>query len=167
MQRSFWRENRFWLTVLGVLLVVLVYMFMPVSPDGHEPAGKTGCLSNMKQTATATAIYMGDHEERLPLENWMTSLMPFTRNRDMMGCPQVIRDDKHFGYALKLWALGINVTKVEDPVHTVMFFETEALGESVVANLAARCARHTPTGSNVSFMDAHARFMKLNDPKLK
>lgn len=81
-----------------------------------------------------------------------------------MECPQVIKDGKHFGYAVKLGLVGMNTLEVKDHDKTVMFFETDALGESVVANLAARCARHSKDGSIVTYLDTRARFVKFDEP---
>lgn len=138
-----------------------LFLFMPVHND-RRASVKTMCISNMKQTGGATALYSSDHDDRMPLANWMPSLMPYTKEQALMECPQVIKDGKHFGYALKFGVVGIDSLKVKDHETTVMFFETDALGESVIANLAARCARHAKNASNVSFLDTHVRFVKLD-----
>jgi hypothetical protein len=163
VHRSFWRENWFGIGILSLMGCFTLFLFFPVHQD-KQASVKTQCLSNIKQTSTATALYLSDNDDRMPLANWMTSLMAYIKDRELMQCPQVKRDGKHFGYALKLGAVGMNTLEVKDHDKTVMYFETDALGESVVANLAARCARHRPDGSNVSFLDTHARFVKLDAP---
>ncbi len=141
--------------ILGCLGLILVPIF---ARPGH-PAYLTTCKSNIKEIGTGTALYLGDNDDRMPLEDWMDSLLPYTKNRDMMGCPFVSR----YGYGLKIGVVGINASKEKDPEHTAMYFETDALGKSVVANLAARSGRHKK-GSHVGYLDTHAKFVRLGDP---
>lgn len=88
-----WRD---W-AVCGVISVCVLWILWPFQENHREPPGRSQCLSNLKQTATATSIYMSDHEERMPLANWMASMIPYIKGREIMECPLVLKDSKHFG----------------------------------------------------------------------
>ncbi len=115
------------------------------------------CLSNLKQLSTATAIYLSDSEEKMPLENWITLLQPYTKNSDIADCPEVAKEGKHFGYAYKFGLSSRDVNKIEDSANTVLYFETDALAKDVVANLAARSKTRHEGRTMVSFLDTHAK----------
>jgi hypothetical protein len=117
----------------------------------------------MKQVGTATAIYWSDYDDHMPLENWMECLEPTLKNPTLFVCPNIAKAKKGYGYAMKYGVVGIDTVEVMDPAFTVMYFETDALGRSVVANLAARSGRHN-NGSIIVSFDTHARFRRLTDP---
>lgn len=164
MQKSSWANS--WkvqvLIVFGIL-GCLGLMLIPVFSSTRHPAYLTTCKDNLKDIGTGSAIYLGDNDDRMPLENWMDCLHPYTKNPDVMGCPFVTRERKRFGYAFKLGVLGIKASTEKEPERTATFFETDALGKSVVANLAARSGRHKK-GSHVGYLDTHAKFVRLGDP---
>ncbi|MEQ1823263.1 MAG: hypothetical protein ABL949_12180 [Fimbriimonadaceae bacterium] len=153
IDRTIWHKNAFGIFVLGSLLVMSMALFFPLGYDNPNAAVKTHCLSNMKQTATATGIYMLDHDERMPLANWMPSLLPYSKDHRVTECPLIVKNRRRFGYALKGGNVGLNTHKLKDLEKTVMYFETDTLTESAVADLTARCARHRKDGSIVSFLD--------------
>ncbi len=93
----------------------------------------------------------------------MEGLFVYTRNREAMECPEIVKAEKHYGYAMKIGMIGLNIHTIAEPQATAVFFETDALGKSIVANLAARSGRHKG-GSLVGYMDSHAKFVRLGDP---
>lgn len=80
----------------------------------------------------------------------------------MFGCPTTFRVKPQTGFAYKLGLAAARLSSVQDPEHTVLFFETEALAHDVVANLAARCERHDRGGSNVVYADGHGKYENMN-----
>ncbi|MEQ1823241.1 MAG: hypothetical protein ABL949_12070 [Fimbriimonadaceae bacterium] len=165
MEKSSWAHN--WkvhvLVVFGIL-GCLWLILLPVWRTNGYPLHKVECLSNLKQLGTSTAIYLGDNDDRMPLENWMDDLYPFVKSLDLMECPLVTKEKKRYGYALKIGVVGIKASTEKEPERTATFFETDALGKSVVANLAARSGRHLKRGSHVGYLDTHVRFVPLGDP---
>ncbi|MEQ1936607.1 MAG: hypothetical protein ABL962_22370, partial [Fimbriimonadaceae bacterium] len=144
--------------VIKVLLcclvtAILMYPFLARRPRGMY---RDPCATNMKQIGTATAIYLGDNNDRMPLENWIDGLFAYTKNSDITDCPEIKKAGKHYGYAMKIGMIGLNALTIEEPGATAMYFETDALGKNVVANLAARGFRHNKAGSAVTFADTHA-----------
>ncbi|MEQ1823240.1 MAG: hypothetical protein ABL949_12065 [Fimbriimonadaceae bacterium] len=163
MEKSAWKVS--WpITVLLVcaLLGCVAAIVFPVFAQSGGYGPKTQCLSNIKQMSTATAIYWADHDDHMPLENWIDGLYPYTKSHEMTDSPEVTEEKKRYGYALKIGVLGVNAAKEKEPEHTAMYFETDALGKSVVANLAARSGRHNG-GSNVGYMDTHGKFKRLGE----
>lgn len=107
-------------------------------------------------------MYWSDNDDHMPLENWIDALDQIMKNPSHMDCPDVMKTQKHFGYAMLLGVAGLEVGKVKEPEKSVMYFETDALGRNVVANLAARSGRHS-NGSFLVFFDTHARYRKLGE----
>jgi hypothetical protein len=160
------RSTNRWM--LGVSLAVFfgcgIFVLVPVWTDSHPVSAGTQCLSNIKQISTATAIYLSDSNDRLPPENWISVLKPYTLNDDLANCPEVSENGNQFGYAYKFGLRSRDVSKLSDPENTVLYFETDALSKNVVANLAARSSTRHKTA--VSFLDTHAKRLPA-DAKLK
>lgn len=150
------------MTVL--VAVVALFVFWPVYAGDGRSHPKTQCLSNVKQLAVAMQIYMSDADERLPAHGWLPELVPYMRNEEPLTCPEVL--PAKYGYAMNVALMGIDGGKVKDPARAILFFETDALGRGVVANLAARNRdRHDGKGSNVSYLDSHAKsILKEDEP---
>ncbi|MEQ1933040.1 MAG: hypothetical protein ABL962_04060 [Fimbriimonadaceae bacterium] len=142
-----------------------VILYKPIL-SAREASPHVQCLSNMKQLGTATAIYLADANDRMPLDNWMSALYPYTKNAAMMNCSELVREDKHFGYAYKFGLSGLDSTLIKTPENTVLYFETDALAKDLVVNLAARTKTRHEGLSGVSFVDTHAKRLPA-DAKLK
>lgn len=137
---------------LALAAIILFPVFAQPSQNGHRPV----CLSNLKQLSTAMLIYEFDFDDRLPLENWADAILIYLKHEDLLHCPQAAQ----YGYAMNMEVVGAKV-KEEDPkrARTVLLFDTDALGRNVVANLAARSRSRHKGGSNVSYLDARARWV--------
>lgn len=167
LSRPFWPKNWWQLFAvlfvccgcLGFILYKPIMAARPVSPG-------TICISNLKQLSTASAIYWGDNDERLQLENWISLLKPYTQDSEVSDCAELADDGKHFGYAYKFGLCGLNFEEFKDPANTVLYFETDALAKDLVANLAARTQTRHEGLSVVSFVDTHAKRLPA-DAKLK
>lgn len=147
-----------WIAIgTGLVIVLSVVVLLPVTTH-HPGAPNATCRSNLKQLGYALQIYMTDSDERLPPTGWAAELEPYIKNEDMLTCPIVSRDRKaKFGYAMNSEVMGIDAAKVKDPAKTVVFFETDALGRGVVANLAARNRDRHKGKSHVAYLDTQAR----------
>lgn len=107
----------------------------------------------------------------LPKTGWVKQLTPtvryppdWTKEDDgIWSCPDVLLQRKHGGYAMNFAVMGKRLADYEHPATTAMFFETDALGIDVIANLAARCGRHNG-GSLIAYLDSHGTFRKLGEP---
>jgi prepilin-type N-terminal cleavage/methylation domain-containing protein/prepilin-type processing-associated H-X9-DG protein len=88
------------LVVIAVIAVIAAILF-PVFAQVREKARQTGCASNMKQIATALAMYAQDYDETMPAEvaappvnggndtevPYDRQLAPYVRNDQVYACP--------------------------------------------------------------------------------
>lgn len=141
-------------TMIVAVLGYIAYPFLiPKEQEGH----RTFCLSTVRQLGTSTQIYLSDSNDVLPLDPWMDCLSPYAKNEQMYTCVE-LKSPLKYGYAYHLPLVGQPTSKF--PVETtVLFFETDALGRNVVANLAARDLDRHKGGSNVVYLDNHARIV--------
>lgn len=98
------------LLVVIAIIAILAAILFPVFAQARESAKRTVLLSNMKQVGTGAAIYVSDNDDRLPnafvedpgiqypfqivgtrrIGTWITSVMPYMKNWDMMGDYQYV-----------------------------------------------------------------------------
>jgi len=121
---------------------------------------------NLKQMAINMVLYTESHDGRMPKDEWMAPIAQ-AMHETQFTCPHLSSEKKQWGYAMNLAVSGATVDKVNPS--QVMFFETDALGKDVIANLAARAPRRHPSsegeGSNIVRMDSSAKFVLEGDPK--
>lgn len=144
----------------GVMAVgALGLLVCPCVCGGNFATPKKGCLSNLKQLSQSLLVYAAANDDLAPFQEWMTCLVPGTTGENVGSCPLVVKDDKQYGYAMNAEIIGSKLSTL-DPT-TVAMFDTDALGASVIANLAARANRHG-LGGNVGRVDGSAKFVRDN-----
>lgn len=147
-----------WLLAIAVL-ILLFFVFMPIGGTSKYAAAKTACLSNMKQLTRALEMYSNSNDGKTPIGDW-AKVLPI-KDKRILSCPLLAMDKRgDWGYAMNSKMVGIAVNKVKSPEKAVVFFETDALGPSVIANLSARVLRRHGPGSIQAFLDGHARFIR-------
>lgn len=148
-----------WWIALGTAgaLVLVAAVLLPVTTSNPGAPNAT-CLWNLSELGRALNIYIGDYDEHLPSIGWADELRPYYKNEDMLTCP-IVREvrQSEFGYAMNSAIMGIDAAKVKNPAKAVVFFETDALGRGVVANLAARNRVRHKGKSHVAYLDMQAR----------
>src|SRR5690349_8535220 len=91
------------LLVVIAIIAILAAILFPVFAQAKVAAKKTVALSNAKQLATATMIYMNDTDDTFPKTyfgfpsdcaswgstyyNWRYSLNPYTKSKDLATDP--------------------------------------------------------------------------------
>jgi len=84
------------LLVVIAIIAILAAILFPVFARAREKARQTSCLSNMKQIALATGMYVTDHDECYPLNlyvgggqviTYYHSIMPYMKNAQILQCP--------------------------------------------------------------------------------
>ncbi len=94
------------LLVVIAIIAILAAILFPVFAQAKAAAKATASLSNLKQTGTATAIYLGDSDDVFPLSaswntgsdplcfganncfsSWVWTLQPYMKNVDMLVDP--------------------------------------------------------------------------------
>lgn len=112
------------LLVVIAIIAILAAILFPVFAQAKEAAKKTACLSNVKQQATATIIYVGDYDGTYPQSVYSTdapngylipasgthvfsvydAILPYTKNQDLFTCPD---NPKAIPWALILAGAGL------------------------------------------------------------
>ncbi|MEQ1822814.1 MAG: hypothetical protein ABL949_09900 [Fimbriimonadaceae bacterium] len=167
MKQSFWPKN-WWLFGLALIATagILGAILVPVILSARPVPMSTRCLSNLKQLGSATALYCVEFDNKLPLDSWLTGLYPYTKNHEMETCVEIASKNGLCGYAYKFGLRGRSPTSTTDYESTVPYFETDALGKDVVANLAARTKTRHEGITSVVFLDTHGKRLPA-DAKLK
>lgn len=88
------------LLVVIAIIALLAAILFPVFAQAREKARQTSCLSNLKQTGTATLMYVQDYDETFPLSIYIAAennapcsftfynaIVPYQKNADIMKCP--------------------------------------------------------------------------------
>jgi prepilin-type N-terminal cleavage/methylation domain-containing protein/prepilin-type processing-associated H-X9-DG protein len=87
------------LLVVIAIIAILAAILFPVFAQAREKARQTSCLSNLKQTGTATLMYVQDYDETFPLSIYLAAqngspctftfynaLSPYQKSADIMRC---------------------------------------------------------------------------------
>jgi len=130
----------------------------PIITGARGKAQQAACLSNLKQIGTAFMMYLQDHDNWLPDDNWVEATMPYLNNRALYTCPS--RPEQPVGYALNEAVLPMRLNDMPNPGQTVLAFETLEGGEAPVggAELVPPDGIHEG-GINVLFADGHVKWM--------
>src|SRR5262245_31805620 len=91
------------LLVVIAIIAILAAILFPVFAQAREKARQTSCLSNMKQLATAVAMFTQDYDEHLPKAffndvvngptgfhpetPWESVLYSYIKNEGIFHCP--------------------------------------------------------------------------------
>lgn len=151
----------------GLLGAFAIAAVIPVLfPPRHRESPGSVCLSQIKMVGNALLMYGFDHDDRWPIDDWMDSAIPYVKEEVRYDCPLISKAGQRYGYALNLAVAGKDIAKVDD-IKTAALFETDALGRSVVANLAAASKTRHRGKSVVSFVDSSARMLTPQDWKSK
>jgi len=102
------------LLVVIAIIAILAAMLFPVFAQAREKARQTACLSNARQMALATAMYVQDYES-FPMYavagqdyRWWNQLEPYTKSRELYICPSVpqLRYGRNMAYGYNYQYLG-------------------------------------------------------------
>jgi len=90
------------LLVVIAIIAILAAILFPVFAQARDKARQTACLSNMKQLATAMAMYAQDYDETTILLwwfpqpdgsaiHWVQRIYPYVKNNGVFLCPSAPR----------------------------------------------------------------------------
>ena len=173
------------LLVVIAIIAILAAILFPVFAKAREKARQTACLSNLKELALATLMYVQDYDECLPTGNFQNQypgdlndggqfpggthwpcLQPYIKNTQIMRCPS--------GDATMFAWFGTNYGVVREtgidcsqgPGRSLAWFQAPATDTLYFDNgYWAGCwtinqvsNRHNG-GANLAFMDGHAKWI--------
>jgi prepilin-type N-terminal cleavage/methylation domain-containing protein/prepilin-type processing-associated H-X9-DG protein len=176
------------LLVVIAIIAILAAILFPVFAKAREKARQTSCLANQKQIALAILMYAQDYDERLPISfwgwppgppgppfTWREIIQPYIKNAQIFQCPS---DSNRWGDLPIHGSYGVNtnffnflappgsewtwccaLAQIVKPAETVL--TTDANGDWPT-HLWLVVYRHNE-GTNVSFVDGHAKWMKPNN----
>lgn len=84
------------LLVVIAIIAILAAILFPVFAQTREKARQASCLSNLKQYAAATLMYIQDHDETFPMNSYLSgrcvatfylSVDPYVKNPQVSQCP--------------------------------------------------------------------------------
>ncbi len=84
------------LLVVIAIIAILAAILFPVFAQAREKARQTSCLSNNKQYATATLMYLQDYDEAFPMSAYLNgtcvatfywAVVPYVKNGQITVCP--------------------------------------------------------------------------------
>jgi len=167
---SWWRRYRIVHITVGSMLVVLVALvvFPVLSRDrskarqvssgshlkqifGELAKGRSAsCLSNVKQICLALLMYTEDNHNLLPPhEGWTDAIFPYTRNNQILICPE---DPERTlpGYDFSPALAGTDLKSIKQPATTVMVYEAKD----------GRPVKRHNDGLVVGYADGHVKWEK-------
>jgi len=146
------------IAVVGVLLCLVVVgaVLFPLFARATG-GGRTACLSNMKQCATAVRLYAEDHDDRLPPAlSWMDATRQVAQTDYVFACPDLARTNpQSYGYAMNLTVSDVNTALEDQPADTVLLFESVLLARNACSGFYGLPDPPRHGGNCVAFLDGH------------
>ncbi len=138
-----------------MVLMVLPAMLFPVFAQARAKARQTQCLSNLKQIAVATMMYVSDWDGHYPpTRNWCDTLNPYIMNTEIYRCPSL--PTERGGYAYNTHMSGIREYQIVAPAQTVIQFDSTG-GWNLAGGPELADLRHN-NGLNMGFADGHVKW---------
>jgi len=171
------------------IIAILAAILFPVFARAREKARQTSCLSNVKEIALAGLMYVQDYDELMFGNNnapctyllpdgsvstsvnmlWMYQVVPYIKNAQIFNCPSSTNRWPPNAYSGSL-GYGFNdkylnrvaLALVKSPASELMLVDCIYY----LADWDSNADNHQPPnpvhneGSNVAFMDGHAKWMK-------
>jgi prepilin-type N-terminal cleavage/methylation domain-containing protein/prepilin-type processing-associated H-X9-DG protein len=178
------------LLVVIAIISILASILFPVFSRARAKARQTSCLSNMRQLAVAALMYAQDYDEvtmlwslvggdpvggeppaGTPPYTWDTQLLPYTRNLQIVLCPDNPHGNTNRSYTLPRYMSGQPIGGPPSPVRTALFFEKGATPPGVWPDAAGENFHQSTSfaqgppyfhfdGKNFAFLDGHAKWYR-------
>ncbi len=121
------------LLVVIAIISILASILFPVFARARAKGRQAACISNLYQMTLALNMYAQDADEIYPPgPGWFDAVFPYTRNRQIMFCPD--RKDRAPGYGMNWRGDGLGIGTFWDPAVKVLIGDVrpEFLGISSV-----------------------------------
>lgn len=126
---------------LGALVLVWFAsaLFTPVFQSSQEARPQTACLSNVKQLAIATHIYVLDFDEVFPpTASWHDDIRPYAKHE--YRCREARTD---YSYGMNTALGSVRAADINSPDKTVLYFEMDSDVPNAHGTAKDAVTRHT------------------------
>jgi prepilin-type processing-associated H-X9-DG protein len=148
--------------VFLLMLPILAGLLLPALAKAKNKATAITCMNNLRQLGLAARMYAGEYNELLPsAANWCDGLQQYVASGKSFQCPLGDQSQRcHFGFNAQL--SGADLSKIEFPVTTVLFFETDG-GWNVSGGreMVLTRPRHPRTVA-MGFVDGHVELVNVS-----
>jgi prepilin-type N-terminal cleavage/methylation domain-containing protein/prepilin-type processing-associated H-X9-DG protein len=167
------------LLVVIAITAILAAILFPVFAQAREKARQTACLSNVKQMALATAMYVQDYEAFPAFSfvtagvtlRWYDLILPYTRSQQLHTCPTVphLKFGRNPAYGYNYQYLGnsrvncynvpVSDSQIQTPAQTVLIADSQGTGTRI-------CDNDQPTDPDYLSLDCLGNHAYTIDPPL-
>ncbi len=170
---EYWQVERAW-QIGGIVMLltpiafspILAAVLFPVFAQARSKARAVTCMSNEKQSALGTLMYVQDYDERFPpASQWMDTINPYLKSDESYRCPQVAPGETNpngpFGYAMNSYLNRKNLADIKQPEAAFLMWDSNNLAKNASdpMNSIAYPLRHN-IFDNISYVDGHVRGLK-------
>jgi len=148
--------------VFVLILPVFAGLLLPALAKAKNKATSIRCMNNMRRLSLAARLYADNNLERLPsAANWCDALQKYVGTTQSFQCP-LGHQSQRCHYAFNAQLSGVELNKIESPVQTVLFFETDGgWNVSGGSELALKSPRH-PGKVALAFVDGHVELVNVS-----
>jgi prepilin-type processing-associated H-X9-DG protein len=148
--------------VFLLMLPVFAGLLLPALAKAKSKATAIRCMNSMRQLGLAARLYADDNQERFPsAANWCDALQKYAGTAKSFHCP-LGDQGQRCHYAFNAQLSGLEPSKIESPVQTVLYFETDG-GWNVSGGpeLVLTRPRH-PGKVALAFVDGHVELVSVS-----
>jgi prepilin-type processing-associated H-X9-DG protein len=148
--------------VFILMLPIFAALLLPALAKAKSKASAITCMNNLRQLGLAARMYADENGKRLPsAANWCDGLQKYVAAGKAFQCPLGDQSQRcHFGFNAQL--SGVDLSKIEFPVQTVLFFETDGgWNESGEREMVLSQPRHPRTFA-LGFVDGHVELVNIS-----
>ena len=165
MRKEFGKFGILEVSVIALILVAILLLTTPILV-GDGPYRPTQCLSNLKQFATASSIYMADFDNHLmDRDKWMDVLLPYVKSTNVERCPAVWEESGHdphlYGYSFNSKLSHVDGSRIARPEQVPLAYDSINLGRNAsdpVTSLPDPPRIHLKRSTNqMAYLDGHVK----------
>ncbi len=129
------KRSLVWVSLACLVIVGIVLSGVLNVPEAVRHQSYALCPGNVKQLGTSLILYLNDNDSVFPADDWYVATLPYTKSGAIYTCNLIKDRGLRWGYAMSLSFAGKKISSGTDGSKCVLLFETDALGQGVIANL--------------------------------